>query len=95
MYDLRAYVLSGIDDGPLDADAARAMLRAAGRRRHPKQSPSRHIRARTSPTCASPGLRRCQELLESSEVGGIDVRTVAGAEVSLGWISFVRECLLR
>lgn len=83
--DLHAHVLPGIDDGPDDADGALAMLRAAAAAGIRTLAVTPHLRSDFPNVRVSELARRCQELREASEMAGIDIRIVSGAEVSLVW----------
>jgi protein-tyrosine phosphatase len=83
--DLHAHVLPGIDDGPPDADGALAMLRAAAAAGTGMLAVTPHLRSDFPNVHVSELTRRCQDLREASEMAGIDIQIVPGAEVSLVW----------
>jgi protein-tyrosine phosphatase len=83
--DLHAHVLSGIDDGPPNAQAALAMLRAAAAAGIGTLAATPHLRSDFPNVHVDELARRCQELREASTREGIEIRIVCGAEVSLVW----------
>jgi protein-tyrosine phosphatase len=83
--DLHAHALPGIDDGPPDADEALAMLRAAAAAGTGTLAVTPHLRSDFPSVRVSELARRCQELRKASELAGLDIQIVSGAEVSLVW----------
>jgi protein-tyrosine phosphatase len=83
--DLHSHVLPGIDDGPFDAQAAIAMLRAAAASGIGTVAVTPHLRSDFPNVHIDELERRCRELRESCAREGIELRIVSGAEVSLVW----------
>lgn len=83
--DLHAHVLPGIDDGPSDASAALAMLRAAVAAGIGTLAATPHLRSDFPGVHVDELERRCRALRDAAAQGGIEIRIVSGAEVSLVW----------
>ncbi|HEY1515333.1 MAG TPA: CpsB/CapC family capsule biosynthesis tyrosine phosphatase [Solirubrobacteraceae bacterium] len=89
--DLHSHVLPGIDDGPSDAQAAIAMLRAAAASGIGTIAVTPHLRADFPDVHVDELERRCRELRESCAREGVEIRIVSGAEVSLVWALEARD----
>jgi protein-tyrosine phosphatase len=80
--DLHFHALPGVDDGPADETEALAMLVAAARSgtHIVVATPHRSLRWPTAPETIARGVRRMSELLERE---GVELRLLAGAEVTI------------
>jgi protein-tyrosine phosphatase len=83
--DLHSHVLPGIDDGPSELAGSIEMLRAAAESGISTLAATPHLNAGFPDVHVRELAGRCQELRDVITREGIELRLVAGAEVSLVW----------
>jgi len=83
--DIHSHVLPGIDDGAPTMDEALAMLRTAAASGTTTIAATPHLGAGFPQVDVHELAGRCDELSREAAKGGVGVRLVSGAEVSLAW----------
>ena len=95
LIDIHAHVLPGIDDGPADLTEAIEMLRAASEAGTAAIVATPHLRRDFPDVQVAELTNRCEQLRHAIVEEGIDIRLVAGAEVSLAWALAASDEALR
>jgi protein-tyrosine phosphatase len=83
--DIHSHVLPGIDDGPKDPDGSVEMLRRAAESGTSTIVATPHLRSDFPDVHVREIAERCATLNSLAQSAGIDIRLLAGAEVSLVW----------